>query len=99
MALFNKSNVKSEDNENLYENKIKQYVKPNDGRKHVLMITSSGKFSDLGFDIDKKFTLQLNAVVEGLQTDGYEVADIKIISIDEGFPNDSAHFEILIEYK
>lgn len=80
--------------------KCKKYLRPKDGKVHVLMINSFSKLANQTFECENKYTTQLNTIVEGLQNDGYEVIDIKFNSLmNQGFTGQNEGFNTLIIYK
>lgn len=78
----------------------KEYIRPKDGNIHVLMINSFSKFLNQTFNCENKYTTQMNAIIEGLQNDGYEIVDIKFNSLmNQGIMGQLEGFNTLILYK
>ena len=75
MGLFDKNYEKS--TENLYEN-VKQYLKPKDGMKHIIMLNTMSKSITNGLECENKYTIQINNIMETMQEEGYEIVDVKI---------------------
>ena len=75
MGLFDKGYEKC--TENLYEN-IEKYIKPKDGKKHIIMLNTMSKSTTNGLECENKYTIQINNVIEKMQSNGYEIIDIKI---------------------
>ena len=97
MGLF--TNSQTAVAETVYE-KIKQYLKPKDGKTHLLMINSFSKFANQNFECEDKYTTQLNVILDGLQTDGYEIVDIKFNSLmGQGLTGTAEGFHTIILYK
>lgn len=97
MGLLKKSREQS--GINMYESS-KKYLKPKDGKTHVLVVTSFSNFANENFTIDEKSTQQLNPILDGLQTDGYEIVDIKFSSVgNQGFTNTATQFHTMILYR
>lgn len=97
MGLFTKGQAAAA--ATVYDN-MKQYVKPKDGKVHVLMINSFSKLCNQAFECEDKYTTQLDCIVTGLQTDGYEIVDIKFNSVkNQGLVGDMEGFHTLIMYR
>ena len=75
MGLFDKGYEKY--TENLYEN-IEKYIKPKDGKKHIIMLNTMSKSITNGLECENKYTIQINNIIEKMQSNGYEIIDIKI---------------------
>ena len=75
MGLFDKGYEKS--TENLYEN-VKQYLKPKDGLKHIVMLNTMSKTTTNGLECENKYTIQINNIIEEMQRNNYEILDVKI---------------------
>lgn len=80
--------------------KIKKYLRPKDGKKHVVMVNSYGKWLNVNFGCEDKYTMQMDAIVSCMQDDGYEILDIKFNSLmDNGILKGMEGFQTLIIYK
>lgn len=77
MGLFDKNYEKSADE--LYED-VKKYLSPKDGKKHIVLLNTMTKVTTNGRECENKYTLQVNSIIEGMQKDGYEILDIKIVT-------------------
>ena len=75
MGLFDKGYEKS--TENLYGN-IEKYLKPKDGKKHIIMLNTMSKSTTNGLECEDKYTIQIDNIIEKMQSSGYEIIDIKI---------------------
>lgn len=85
--------------ETIYENS-KQYLKPKDGKVHVIMFNSFSKLINQNFECENKYTTQLDTIITGMQNDGYEIIDIKFSVLqNQGFAVDMEGFNTLIMYK
>lgn len=97
MGLF--TNSQTAVAETVYE-KTKQYLKPKDGKIHLLMINSFSKFANQNFECEDKYTTQLNVILDGLQSDGYEIVDVKFNSLmGQGLTGTAEGFHTIILYK
>lgn len=97
MALFTKSQKNTASN--VYENS-RQYLKPKDGKIHVIMINSFSKFVNQVFECENKYTTQIDEFISAMQDDGYEIIDIKFNSIQgQGITGSMEGFHTLITYK
>ncbi len=84
---------------NIYET-TKKYLKPKDGKKHVVMINSYSKFINQIFSCDDKYTTQIDEIVSRMQEDGYEIVDIKLgVLQGQGVLQAMEGFYSLIIYK
>ena len=80
--------------------KMKQYVAPKDGKVHVLMVNSFSKMCNQVFECEDKYTPQMDCIVTGLQSDGYEIVDIKFNSVkNQGAFGEAEGFHTMIMYK
>ncbi len=78
----------------------KQYLKPKDGKVHVIMFNSFSKWVNQNFECENKYTTQLDTIITGMQNDGYEIIDIKFASIqNQGITGQMEGFNTLIMYK
>jgi hypothetical protein len=75
MGLFDKGYENS--TENLYKN-IEKYLKQKDGKKHIIMLNTMSKSTTNGLECENKYTIQINNIIEKMQSNGYEIIDIKI---------------------
>lgn len=83
----------------IYE-QTKQYLKPKDGKIHVVMINSFSKWINQAFGCENKYTTQIDEIITKMQQDGYEILDVKINSIqNQGITGQMEGFHTLITYK
>ena len=69
----------------VYE-RMKKYLKPKDGKIHVIMVDSFSKLYNQTFECEDKYTTQIDELLIKMQDDGYEIVDIKFNSIrNQGF--------------
>lgn len=81
-------------------NKTKKFLKPKDGKLHVVMINSFSKFINQNFDCEDKYTTQVDEILSCMQEEGYEIVDIKFNSVkNQGLIGDMEGFHTLIMYK
>ncbi len=97
MGLF--SEMQKISAESLY-NKIKDSLKEKDGKTHIVMINSFSKFLNQTFEIESKYTVQIEEIISKMQEDGYEIIDIKFNSIqNQGLTKKMEGFHTLIMYR
>lgn len=97
MGMFN--NVQKETSDVIYD-KTKKFLKPKDGKIHVVMINSFSKFINQIFGCEEKYTIQIDEIITNMQKDGYEIIDVKINSIqNQGLTGQMEGFHTLITYK
>jgi len=97
MGLFDKQNEKMA--EATYDKDIKKYLKERNGKTHVLLIESFANLTAFSITADDKYTTQINNILDHMQSDGYEIIDIKINSSEhEGALGNQAVFT-LVTYK
>jgi hypothetical protein len=85
--------------ESVYES-AKKYLKPRDGKVHVIMINSFSKWLNQNFECEDKYTTQMDTIIGAMQDDGYEIVDIKFNSLpNQGLSGQSEGFHTLIIYK
>ena len=97
MGLFtkNQENIAN----TIYEN-MKKYLKEKDGKVHVVMINSFGKWVNQNFACEDKYTTQIDTIVTSMQNDGYEILDVKFNSVqNQGLTGQMEGFHTLIIYK
>ncbi|WP_047999946.1 hypothetical protein [Lactiplantibacillus herbarum] len=98
MGMLSESRKNS--GEQLYETSVKPNLLASDGNTHVIMITSFSKFTNQTFDVETKYTDQLNPILANMQYDGYHIIDVKFNSMNnEGLTNTSTQFQTMIIYK
>lgn len=79
---------------------MKPYLKKKDGRTHVIMVNSFSKLGNQVFGCDDKYTTELNALLNFMQSEGYEIIDIKFNSIsNQGMTGNRTGINTLITYK
>lgn len=93
------TNVQKSVAETKYAN-AKQFLKPKDGKMHVIMFNSFSKWLNQSFECENKYTTQLDEIITGMQNDGYEIIDIKFAAIqNQGLAGEMEGFNTLIMYK
>lgn len=98
MGLFNKGG--KQPTKSLYEDYFQKFMKEKDGKIHVLMVNSYGKWLNENFGCEDKYTDEINHILDGIQKDGYEIVDIKFNSLgDQGATGRMDGFHTLIMYK
>lgn len=98
MGLFknNRENVSN----SMYDNDVKPYLVEKDGLVHLIMVTSFSKLLNQQFDVEKKYTTQLDTILSRMQQDGYEIVDVKLNSMhNEGITGQATQFQTTIIYK
>lgn len=89
MGLFDKNYEKSANK--TYEN-LKEYLKPKDGKKHIILIHTLVPNGNMP---ERIYTIRINEIIEYMQNEGYEITDIKLeIGGTQGLS-----YETLITYK
>ncbi len=84
---------------NIYT-RAKKYLKPKDGKTHVIMINSFSKWINQNFDCEDKYTTQIDTIICSMQDDGYEILDIKFNSLmNQGILGQMEGFHTLITYR
>lgn len=84
---------------NVYE-QTKKFLKPKDGKIHVVMINSFSKWVNQVFGCEDKYTIQIDEIVSRMQGDGYEIIDVKLNSIqNQGISGQMEGFHTLITYR
>lgn len=83
----------------VYSN-MKKYLKPKDGKTHVIMVNSFSKWLNQSFECESKYTTQIDTIISNMQNDGYEIVDIKFNSLlNQGISGEMEGFRTLILYK
>lgn len=84
----------------IYDKEIKPHLKEKDGFVHVVMVNSFSKWLNQSFGCESKYTNQIDEIVSNMQSDGYEIVDIKFNSVQgQGLSKDAEGFHTLILYK
>ncbi len=85
---------------NVYKNISKQ-LSPKDGKIHTVMVSSFSSFKRLNYFVcDVKYTNELNCIVSSMQSDGYEIIDVKVCALpNQGFMKKRIGYSTLIVYK
>lgn len=97
MGLF--SGMQQQASVNVYE-QTKKFLKPKDGKIHIVMINSFSKWINQIFGCEDKYTIQIDEIISKMQDDGYEIVDVKINSIqNQGISGSMEGFHTLITYK
>lgn len=94
-----KNNIQKSTASAVYD-KARKYLKEKDGKQHIIMFNSFSKFLNQTFECEDKYTIQIDEILSGMQTDGYEILDIKFNSIQsQGLFGEMEGFHTLIIYK
>ncbi len=97
MGIFTKNQKNTA--EVIYE-ETKKYLKPRDGKTHVVMINSFSKLLNQIFGCEDKYTTQIDEILTCMQNDGYEIVDVKFNSIPgQGMSKEMEGYHTLIIYK
>lgn len=79
---------------------VKKYLKPKDGKIHVIMFNSFSKLANQIFSCEDKYTTQIDTILSAMQDDGYEIVDVKITVIqNQGLVGEMEGFNTLITYR
>lgn len=98
MGLF--KNTRENVSNSVYDNDVKPYLVEKDGLVHLIMVTSFSKLLNQQFDVEKKYTTQLDTILTRMQQDGYEIVDVKLNSMhNEGLTGQATQFQTTIIYK
>lgn len=97
MGVFTKSQQQTADTTYL---KIRQFLKPKDGKIHIIMINSFSKWINQIFGCEDKYTTQIDEIIMKMQFDGYEIIDVKFNSMQgQGLSGQMEGFHTLIMYR
>ena len=78
----------------------KKYLKPKDGKIHVIMFNSFSKLANQIFSCEDKYTTQIDTILSAMQDDGYEIVDVKITVIqNQGLVGEMEGFNTLITHR
>lgn len=78
----------------------KKYLKPKDGKIHIIMINSFSKWLNQNFECEDKYTTQIDTIISSMQDDGYEILDVKFNSLmNQGILGQMEGFHTLITYR
>ena len=78
----------------------KKYLKPSDGKLHVIMFNSFSKLANQVFSCEDKYTTQIDTILSAMQEDGYEIIDVKVTVIqNQGITGELEGFNTLITYR
>ncbi len=81
-------------------NNLRQYLKPKDGKTHVVMINSFSKWLNQNFECENKYTTQIDEILSRMQDDGYEILDVKFNSLmNQGIMGQMEGFHTLVTYQ
>ena len=81
-------------------NKMEPYLKPKDGKTHVVMINSFSKWLNQNFECENKYTTQIDEILSVMQDAGYEILDVKFNSLmNQGLLGQMEGFHTLITYR
>ncbi len=79
---------------------LKNYLKPKDGKVHIVMINSFSKWINQNFACEDKYTTQIDEIISLMQDDGYEIVDVKFNSLmNQGVLGQMEGFHTLVTYK
>ncbi len=93
------SSVQQSAAETTYKN-AKKYLKPSDGKLHVIMFNSFSKLANQVFSCEDKYTTQIDTILSAMQEDGYEIIDVKVTVIqNQGITGELEGFNTLITYR
>lgn len=85
--------------QNTYSN-MKKYLKPKDGKVHIIMVNSFSKWLNQNFECEDKYSVQMDTIISLMQDDGYEIIDIKFNSLmNQGIMGQMEGFHTLITYR
>lgn len=85
---------------NVVYEKMRPFLKPKDGKVHIVLINSFSKWLNQSFECEDKYTTQIDCILSSMQDEGYEIIDIKFNSIqNQGISGQSEGFHTLITYK
>ena len=89
-----------EDSANAMAANALRNLKPQDGKVHVIMLLSFSQIANVSFGCDKKYTLEIDAVLSEMQELGYEIVDIKFSSLqNQGLTKQREGYITCIMYK
>ena len=89
-----------EDNANAMAENARRNLKPQDGNVHVIMMLSFSQIANATFGCDKKYTLEIDAVLSEMQNLGYEIVDVKLAVLpNQGLTGQREGYTTLIMYK
>ncbi len=97
MGIF--TNMQKSSAETEY-NRAKKYLKPKDGKLHIIMFNSFSKLANQVFECEDKYTTQIDEIISSMQDDGYEIVDIKLATLqNQGTMNITEGYNTLIMYR
>lgn len=78
---------------------VQKNLKLKDGKYHVVLIKSKARYLT-GYKIcDNQYAIELEDILEMIQSKGYEIIDVKMIGIEEGSVYGTTRVETLVMYK
>lgn len=77
MGLFSKEEINAFD-------KVKPSLVPQDGKLHVVMLRSYSTWTTTKFHCDEEYVRDVDAVLAGMQNEGYEVLNVQHNSMSSG---------------
>lgn len=96
MGLFSESQRSSAE---VTYSSVRKFLKAKDGRKHVVMLNSFGKWGNQNLQCEDKYTTQVDEIVTAMQHDGFNIIDIKFNSTpNQGLSGNTVSFHTLIIY-
>ncbi len=79
MGLF----TKEKEPENAYET-VRPTLAAKDGNLHVIMLRSYSTWTTTKFHCDESYTREVDAVLSGMQADGYEIVNVQHAAMSNG---------------
>lgn len=83
---------------NPYE-KIKPHLATIDGNLHVVMACSYSTWTTTKFHCDESYTSEIDAVLQGMQADGYEIVSVQHVPMANGTGFGAVTTTTLITYR
>ncbi len=97
MGLFSKG--QQEAAESVY-GAVRKYLHEKDGKVHVVMVNSFSKWLNQFFGCEDKYTTQIDTILSLMQSDGYEIIDVKFNSLtNQGITGTMEGFHTLVIYR
>ena len=60
---------------------MEPYLKPKDGKTHVVMVKSFSKWLNQNFECENKYTTQIDELLSVMQVAGYDILDVHFYSL------------------
>ena len=93
MGLFSKDSEP-----NAYET-VRSSLASKDGNVHVAMVCSYNTWTTTKFHCNADYTHEVDGVLQGMQTDGYEVVSVQQVPLANGTGFGAVTFTTLITYR